>query len=305
MTWAPVKPKSARAPSTRKAGSPLMPVPTRKATRRSDMEPISASASASSSAASPTGWAWKLAPKQHVAGSDIDRLIVRHSAQLSVEHAGGEDDPVEDSAHHLRQASQAIGGLHARHGPVSLNAAAVEQRPQRPGDGRLPRLPAERMDSRVEDPDRPAAHLDAQLSAAQASASGKHSSARNSRSMASAVETYVPFTSASPSFGPGANGVRPDSASARRRDPDTAQDGLALAQQAGAEMGQRREIARRPDRPVGRDHRQQVGGQDRLEPVDAPPADARRAGGDGGERQRHDPPHHLRGQRWPHTRGVR
>ncbi len=67
----------------------------------------------------------------------------------------------------------------------------------------------------------------------------------------------MPFSSASPSFGPSVSGARPAAASAVAAGTAALATTLAHADHRRGHVGQRREVARRADRALRRDHRRQ------------------------------------------------
>jgi hypothetical protein len=83
------------------------------AMRRSAMAPTSAMAQAIASAASATGSAWKLPPRDHRAVFGEHQRVVGHRIGLAQQHQRGMAQLVQAGAHHLRLAAQAVRVLHA------------------------------------------------------------------------------------------------------------------------------------------------------------------------------------------------
>ena len=110
------------------------------------------------------------------------------------------------------------------------------------------------------------------------SAASNTACARNRPISASAVETWVPFSSARPSLAASVSGSLADagSASAAGMTAPSSRTSPYADQRAG-EMGERREIARGADRAFGRDHRQGVVREQRQQQLDGAPAHARMA----------------------------
>ena len=81
-----------------------------------------------------------------------------------------------------------------------------------------------------------------------------------------------------------------------RRHDGAAEAGLALADQDAGEVGERRQVARRADRSLGRDHRQGVVLEEREQELDGAPAHARIAERQAGRLERQDQTDHGIGQ---------
>ncbi len=114
-------------------------------------------------------------------------------------------------------------------------------------------------------------------SAPVTSADWNSRSASNSAASAYAVENCVPLSSARPSFGPSASGARPASARATsRRQAATLEKDLADPDHRRGHVGERREIARRADRPLHGDDGRHAARQHRLQAAPAFPAARRR-----------------------------
>jgi hypothetical protein len=106
------------------------------------------------------------------------------------------------------------------------------------------------------------------------------------------VETCVPFSSASPSFGPSVTARNPARASASRAGSTTpSTPRFALADQYARKMRERREIARRADRPLRRDARNDSGVRERDERFDHAPANPGVAARERGDLERNGETH--------------
>ena len=79
--------------------------------------------------------------------------------------------------------------------------------------------------------------------------------------------------------------------------PLAADLGLAVAEHHRRHVGERREVARGPDRALRRHHRRHARGQHRLHELDQLPAHARRAAPERDQLQRHHQPHDRRRRR--------
>ena len=216
VTCAIMKPELTPPSSTRNGGRPDRFVSISSAMRRSDSAPISAIASARLSAANATGSAWKLPPERISPVVREDERIVGHRVRFGQQHRRRVPHLVEARAHHLRLAAQAVRILHARAILVRrADRAAGEQRrgrsPRRRAWPRWPRTAWMRASNGVSLP-RHASTDSAPATNAAASAR----SAANSPASASAVDTCVPLSSASPSFGPSVDRREAGRARARR-----------------------------------------------------------------------------------------
>ncbi len=86
VTCAIMKPELTPPSRTRKGGRPERPESSSSASRRSEMAPISLTASAMMSAAKATGSAWKLPPEITSPVSAEDQRVVRRCVGLDAQH---------------------------------------------------------------------------------------------------------------------------------------------------------------------------------------------------------------------------
>ncbi len=132
------------------------------------------------------------------------------------------------------------------------------------------------------------------------------SSAANSASSASAVETCVPFRSARPSFGPSSSGSMPAAFSARRAVLLLALHAhAALADQREREVRERREVAGGADRALRGHDGMDAGVDEREQPLDHDRAHAREAAREARGLQHQDEPHGRVRERRADARRVR
>ena len=132
-------------------------------------------------------------------------------------------------------------------------------------------------------------------------------SAANNPASASAVDTCVPLSSASPSFGPEHRpAASPRCASASRAGIDaTVELRLAFADQHGRQMRERREIAGRADRSLRRNARHDARVAERDERLDHAPAHARVAARERRGLERDDEAHDGVVEQRPGAGGMR
>ena len=220
--------------------------------RRSLKEASSHSARARWSSGSDSGWPWKLPPATtspssgKTSGLSVTACSSRSSARLDV------GERVVDRAEHLRRAAQRVGVLHAAAVGVAGDdlaarpaARAAARRPAaRPGCGRTP---ARRSSNGTVEP----LNASSDSASATTAASSSRRASRTASPPAAAIRC-VPLMSASPSLGSSATGSRPARRSAAAPSQALAVElRLALADQHEREVGERREVARGPDRALG------------------------------------------------------
>ena len=139
---------------------------------------------------------------------------------------------------------------------------------------------------------------------ATTAASSTRRASRSASPPAAAIRC-VPLMSASPSFACSATGESPARASAAApgiRSP--ACERLALADQHEPEVGERREVAGRPDRAAARDHRHDVALEQREQQLDELHAHARVPAPQRGREQQQHAAHDLGVERLTRADGV-
>jgi hypothetical protein len=213
VTCAIMKPESIPGVFTRKAGRPLIAGSTSSAVRRSDMLPISASASAMPSAAKATGSAWKL-PPDRISPSAANTSGLSETAFASATRRAAAERSWS------RQAPITCGWQRRQYGSCTRSQSAWLARIA------LPATRSRRISAAILCPGCPrtrwmrgskAVSVPRAASSERApatSAAASRRSVANSPTSASAVDTCVPLMSANPSFGPRRSGFNPASANA-------------------------------------------------------------------------------------------
>ena len=175
--------------------------------------------------------------------------VVGHGVGLDFQRARHRAQHVQARAVHLRLAADAIRVLHAvvAHAVALADGRAFQQPPQRRRRVDLALVAAQGMDFRPERRGRTHGGIGRERAGDRAPPAWPDGRGTSPAS-ASAVETWVPLMSASPSLAANTSGSSPACASAARparRSP--AEERLALAHHHRAQVRQRREVAGRAD----------------------------------------------------------
>ena len=296
VTCGIMKPEFRPGRGVRKAGRPDSAGSTSMAIRRSASEPISQIAMAIMSAAKATGSAWKLPP-------ETTSPVSANTSGLSLTPFASTASVAAACRSRSRQAPITCGWQRRQYGSCTRGSSGprCEARMALPSINArsaaaasiCPRWPRTAWMRGSNGPSLPFAASVA--SAPVTSAVCKARSASNSPASASAVLTWVPLSSASPSLGPSSSGASPCRASAADASPLAEE--RAHPHQRRRHVRERREVARGADRALRRDDGQQAARQAGFQHLDHRPAHARSALRQAAELQRQHQPHHLGRQR--------
>ena len=251
--------------------------------RRSLIEPSSARASLAKSRARAIGSPWKLPPvitrpPPVASASSVgdaalgeDERVVGRAVDLDVEDAPEVVERVADGAVDLGHAAQRVRVLdlvgRRRGGPLERRVA--QEVAQLGRDRDLARMRPGELVRRGERHVRPEQRLDADIAAATLAVRASRSASASS-SAPIAVISCVPLRSARPSFASSVSGSRPTS---RERDRAAGIDcppnsTCAAPDQRQREVGERGEVAGRPDGALGRHDRVDAEREEREQAID-------------------------------------
>ena len=258
------------------------------------------------SAAKATGSAWKFPPdRASPVSAKISGLSVTPLASVA-ERRRGVPQQVEHGAHDLGLAAQAVRVLHPLVADQMRHAdgRAFHQATQRTRRLDLAGVTAQLVDARIERRIGAARRVGRERAGDQRRAEQRlrleQSGERIGRRELRAVQQGEPFLGAEHQRRQTRFGQRPFGRHRRAVDVEGAD-----ADHRRRHVGERRQIARGADRPLGRHDRHQVLGQQRLEQGDDLATHARRALGEARKLERHHQPHDGHGHRRADTRGVR
>ncbi len=251
------------------------------------------------------GFGVEVAARDHVAVLDEDQRIVGDGVGLALQRRGGGPQHVQHGAHDLGLTAQGVGVLHlgAVVAMAVANGRTVDQGAQGRGHGDLAGLAAQGVDARIERGVGSLQRIDRQGARRQAGREHRlgreQARQRQRRRTLGAVQQRQTLL--------GAERQRRQARARQRRfglQRLAIHPRLSHADQGAGHMGQRRQIAGRPDRSLGRNAGQDVGvdqgdqGLQRLAP------DARCAARQGGDLQHHQQPRDRIGQQRTDAAGM-
>ena len=213
---------------------------------------------------------------------------------------------VEAGAHHLGLAAQAIGILDpfVADAMAFPDGASRQQRAQGCRDRDLPGMSAQRVDARVEGRIRPFGRVGRQGAGDQ----GRLEDALGFEQAGQGIGRgkLRPVQQCQPFLGRERHRLQPDLGEARRGRHDLiAQRHLADADHRRRHVGERRQVARRPDRSLRRHDGQEIAVEHGRQQLHRRAGDAGIALRQRRELQRHHQAHDGRRRRGPDARGVR